>query len=183
MGDLTERLNAWSQGAWAPLWVWLGSSAAGPWLGVLVVLVICTRVYLSVRVAKGRAATLDGILRRAASALLAAALAVAISDPLCSRVLKPLFAEPRPCQIGVTEVPPPLPCGSGMSMPSSHASNSGAVAAAIQSPVLAVVAGLIGVSRVVDGQHWPGDILAGWSVGAFLGITMRRLTDRILKTG
>ncbi len=181
MGDLTAALNAWSRGPLGPAWAWLGTSSATPWLAVIATVVICARLYLAARVARADGKALGHLARRAGSALLAAAIAIAISDPLCSRLLKPTFASPRPCTIGVTTVPAPLPCGSGYAMPSTHASNTAAVAAAVQSPVLGAVSALVGVSRVVDGQHWPSDVVAGWAIGGLLGAATRWLTDRLLR--
>jgi len=181
LGELTLALNAWSRGPLGHVWAWLGTSSATPWLGVIATAVICARLYLAARVARADGAALGHLGRRAASALLAGTLAIAISDPLCSRALKPAFAAPRPCTIGVTTVPEPLPCGSGYAMPSTHASNTAAVAAAVQSPVLGLVSALVGVSRVVDGQHWPSDVVAGWAIGGLLGAAARALTDRLLR--
>lgn len=174
-----HTLNAWSSGSWAPFWVWLGTPAANPWLGIIAVLVVGGRLYFTARVARAEGHALAYLWRQAACALLAAAIAVAISDPLCSRVLKPAIAEPRPCTNGMSDVPPPLVCGSGFGMPSTHASNTAAVAAAIQNPVLGLIAGVVGVSRVVNGQHWPGDVLAGWAIGGMLGLTTRRFLNKV----
>lgn len=109
-----------------------------------------------------------GVWRRRWAWLLGAALAVSVADPLVARVLKPAFDRPRPCHV-LAHVETARPCGSGRAMPSGHAANSAALAAATGSPALAGAAVLIGVSRVVLGQHWPSDVVVGWIVGAGLG--------------
>ncbi len=181
---LALTLNAWSKGEFGWFWVWMGSSGATAWLAILAMGVIAVRVGMGLRAASSEKSTkgVEHLLRRAGSTLLAGSIAVAISDPLVSRVIKPMIASPRPCQIGVTDVPSPLVCGSGFAMPSAHASNAAAVAGALMSPPLAVVAAVVGVGRVVDGLHWPGDVVAGWVLGGAIGVMVRRRTDDLFKT-
>ncbi|MFN7145802.1 MAG: phosphatase PAP2 family protein, partial [Myxococcota bacterium] len=125
------------------MWAALGTDAATLALGALVLV--------------------WGVWRRRWAWLLGAALAVSVADPLVARVLKPAFDRPRPCH--VMHVETAQPCGSGRAMPSGHAANSAALAAATRSPPLAGAAVLIGISRVVLGQHWPSDVVVGWLVG------------------
>ncbi|MES2641418.1 MAG: phosphatase PAP2 family protein [Myxococcota bacterium] len=112
-------------------------------------------------------------------------LAVALADPLCARVLKPAIGRERPCRER-SDVATVRACGAGEAMPSAHAANTAALAAATGSPVLVGVALLAGASRVVTGQHWPSDVVVGWIVGGALGAgvglgtraSMRRLRQR-----
>lgn len=118
-----------------------------------------------------------------ASRRTADALVVATSTLVASALngsLKLLFTRDRPSD-GIDLV------AAGFSMPSGHAAASAAFAAslAIAAPagglrVLAAIAGgcfagLVGVSRIVLGVHYPTDVLAGWCVGVGVTLVASRL--------
>ena len=159
MDETLFRLCNGAYGRAPPAWDFLGGNVAAVLLGLGVVLLM--------------------VLQRQARWLLAGALAVALTDPFCARVLKPAVERERPCATleGVTGprrgIGGPVHCGAGTSMPSNHAANTAALAAALASPSLAVVAGVSGLSRVVNGQHWPSDVAAGWAVGSAIGVAVR----------
>ncbi len=108
---------------------------------------------------------------------LPAILTVMVSDVVTARLLKPMIDRDRPCEV-IAEAYVPLDegkphCGSGASMPSSHAANSMALGVVLASPGLVVVSLIAGTARVVGGQHWPSDVVAGWVFGLALGWVVR----------
>ena len=111
--------------------------------------------------------------------LLAVAAAIAVSDPLCARLLKPLFARPRPCLD--PDIMAPFGCGSGWSMPSCHAANAFALAAAVGAPWAWVLATIVALSRVVAGVHHPSDVAVGAAAGTLVGLSARALLRWSLK--
>ncbi|MBK9179780.1 MAG: phosphatase PAP2 family protein [Acidimicrobiales bacterium] len=45
-------------------------------------------------------------------------------------------------------------------------------------PVAVVLAGVVGVARIVHGVHLPADVVGGWAVGVLLGLGAVALVDR-----
>lgn len=114
--------------------------------------------------------------RRALWPLLHLGVAVAVTDGLGARVLKPWIGRMRPS----FALPPDavrvlLPAADVGSMPSLHAANAFAVATVVtlavpRAGLLAFpLAVLVAVSRVGVGVHWPSDVLAGAVMGAVVG--------------
>jgi undecaprenyl-diphosphatase len=155
---LLHGLNRLLAGPTRPLWEALASPVS-PWVLGLALLAWCA-------------------WKRAWRMLLVLAVSVALADVVSVRVVKPLVARPRPCHTEVVHLVGD--CGSGASMPSTHASNTAAIALASGSPALALLAVLAGTSRVVVGQHWPSDVGVGWLLGAGIGAGVRAAARKAL---
>lgn len=109
--------------------------------------------------------------RRGRVAVVLALLAVAASDSISARVLKPGIGRVRPCH-ELENVRLLISCGGKHSFPSSHAANSFAVAVTLAffyrryTAFAVAVACLVGLSRVFVGVHYPGDVLGGFLLGS-----------------
>lgn len=107
--------------------------------------------------------------------VLFSAIALLLSDQLSSHVLKPLIGRPRPCHV-LEAINLLVGCGGGKAMPSSHAANAFGQAVLFSLGVprvrwyLLTFAGLVAVSRVFVGVHYPGDVLAGSILGSVCGL-------------
>lgn len=111
--------------------------------------------------------------------VLFSAVTLAITDQASAHWLKPMFARPRPCHaLPIETIRLLVDCGSGFSMPSSHAANAfgqtvlfGLVFVRARWWLLALAA-VIALSRVFVGVHYPADILVGSVIGILSGFVV-----------
>jgi membrane-associated phospholipid phosphatase len=111
----------------------------------------------------------------------------AMGDLIASRIIKPLVGRLRPCNEPtlIHDIIHRVPCGSGYSFPSAHATNHFAIAVFLifvfydkWKPILPIGlswAFLVSFSQIYVGVHYPVDTM----VGALLGTTIGLITARI----
>jgi membrane-associated phospholipid phosphatase len=116
-----------------------------------------------------------------------------MSDQLSSTLVKSLVARPRPCHVidGMQvfdHLRLLVPCGSGFSFPSSHATNNIAFATFLSyyyrrwSWLLFFYAFLMCLSRVVVGVHYPLDVAGGTVLGALCAAVIISLWNLVGRT-
>lgn len=119
--------------------------------------------------------------RRLRWLVLFSAMALVVTDQLSSHLLKPLFERVRPCHV-LDNINLLVGCGGGYAMPSSHAANAFGQAALFSFCTrqlrwyLWIFAGMVAISRVFVGVHYPGDILVGAALGIGAGWLLYRLS-------
>jgi undecaprenyl-diphosphatase len=118
--------------------------------------------------------------KRGKIAVIGVILLIIVSDQTGYRLLKELFARPRPCDI-LTNVITPVGCTGTYSFPSNHALNNFAAAFFFYKLfpklkwVLFITAGLVAISRVYLGLHYPSDIIGGALIGIVFGYIFSKL--------
>lgn len=166
------------------LFLWLNHTFAAGWLDQVMLAISSRTLWALVALA----VVLTGVWQRnmrTLSLALTIGIAIGVADLVTYQVLKPTFERLRPChQLTDVRVVQER-CGGDWGFPSNHAANSGATVAVLAMLVanrravmtFAAIAGLVGLSRIYLGVHFPGDIIAGYMVGAVLG-TMTALVAR-----
>lgn len=113
----------------------------------------------------------------------------AMGDLIASRIIKPLVGRIRPCNDPslAEEIIRRVPCGSGNSFPSAHATNHFAIAIFLifvfynkWKPILPIGlawAFIISFSQIYVGVHYPIDTM----IGALLGTTIGLITSGIYR--
>jgi len=115
----------------------------------------------------------------------------AMGDLIASRLIKPFVARVRPCNDFslANEIIHRVPCGSGLSFPSAHATNHFAIAVFLicvlysrWKPVLPIGlfwAAIISFAQVYVGVHYPVDVATGAILGTIIGFVCSRIFKKL----
>ncbi|MCP4548333.1 MAG: phosphatase PAP2 family protein [bacterium] len=114
-------------------------------------------------------------------------LLIAVSDSLCSHVLKEIFQRLRPCRADLEGLRLLVNCGPAYSFPSSHAMNMGAAGIFLTLgvirkrlwPLVLLLPVLVAYSRIHVGVHYPLDVLVGFLLGGGLALSLEFLIRRL----
>jgi diacylglycerol kinase family enzyme/membrane-associated phospholipid phosphatase len=111
-----------------------------------------------------------------------------VTSLLTNQVAKRIHQRPRPLYDSVPAVRRVRHRPTSNSLPSGHSASAAAFAVGVglENPplgfVLALLAGLVGLSRVATGVHYPGDVVAGFGIGAGIAVLGGRLIPPAVET-
>ncbi len=117
-------------------------------------------------------------------------MGVGISDYTSSTIIKKSVERVRPCNTGGLEVIERVHCGGGYSFTSSHATNHFFISCYLAWVVflsrksrfiLLAWAGIVSISQVYVGVHYPLDVLSGGGLGTFIAYLMYLAYANVLK--
>ncbi|MDT5175066.1 MAG: hypothetical protein QOG37_2317 [Mycobacterium sp.] len=114
--------------------------------------------------------------------------ALGLASLLTNQVAKRISQRPRPLYDSVPLIRRTRRRPTSNSLPSGHSASAAAFAVGVglENPMLgfglALLAGLVGLSRVATGAHYPGDVVIGFGIGAGVAVAGSRLVPPIVET-